>query len=298
MPLLIVSCVPTIDEILYPVGREILYPAQPLLLQLCRVVNSAIMTPLRCCSFNCRRWNSGLVALKSFINSLDICFIQEHWLLNDHLHRIHEISPDFLSVSVSGINASNLLCGRPSILYRKSPSSVISPLDSNSHRFCGVKMVDSATSYLLISVYMPTDYGASSVSDFLHTLGELEGFIVHNAVMSLLLLVILMLILIVMVHWQLLNDFIIELDLSVCDLSFRDKVKFTYERDDGACHSWIDHVLCSQSHSSLINPRRACARVTVVVLCVCLSVCLSVCYRSSGYSIRLYLQPTTSMGFS
>ena len=35
-------------------------------------------------------------------------------------------------------------------------------------------MVDSATSYLLISVYMPT---ASSVSDFLHTLGELEGFI-------------------------------------------------------------------------------------------------------------------------
>ena len=58
-----------------------------------------------------------------------------HWLLNDHLHKIHEISPDFLSVSVSGIDASNLLCGRPSILYRKSLSSVISPLDSNSHRF-------------------------------------------------------------------------------------------------------------------------------------------------------------------
>ena len=53
-----------------------------------------------------------------------------------------------------------------------------------------------------------------------------------------------------MVHWQLVNDFIIE---SVCDLSFRDKVKFTYERDDGACHSWIDHVLRSQSHSSLIT---------------------------------------------
>ena len=104
-----------------------------------------------------------------------------------------------------------------------------------------------------------------------------------------------------MVHWQLLNDFIIELDLSVCDLSFRDKVKFTYERDDGACHSWIDHVLCSQSHSSLINPRRACARVTVVLLCVCLSVCLSVTalaatvsvytcnQRHPWVSLRLYL---------
>ena len=29
--------------------------------------------------------------------------------------------------------------------------------------------------------------------------------------------------------------------------------------------------------SDVINPRRACARVTVVVLCVCLCVCLSVC---------------------
>ena len=94
--------------------------------------------------------------------------------MNDHLHKIHEISPDFLSVSVSGIDASNLLCGRPyggcSILYRKSLSSVISPLDSNSHRFCGIKMVDSATSYLLISVYMPT---ASSVSDFFAYLGRI-----------------------------------------------------------------------------------------------------------------------------
>ena len=50
----------------------------------------------------------------------------------------------------------------------------------------------------------------------------------------------------------------------------------------------------------IINPRRACARVTVVVLCVCVCVCVCVsfCYRSSGYSIRLYLQPATPMGFS
>ena len=31
---------------------------------------------------------------------------------------------------------------------------------------------------------------------------------------------------------------------------------------------------------SLINPRRACARVTVLVLSVCLSVCVSVCVFS------------------
>ena len=38
------------------------------------------------------------------------------------------------------------------------------------------------------------------------------------------------------------------------------------------------------------------AHARVLVLCVSLS--LSVCYRSSGYSIRLYLQSTTPMGFS
>ena len=34
----------------------------------------------------------------------------------------------------------------------------------------------------------------------------------------------------------------------------------------------------------LVNPRRACARVTVLVLSVCLSVCLCVCFPYSGTS--------------
>ena len=38
---------------------------------------------------------------------------------------------------------------------------------------------------------------------------------------------------------------------------FKDDVLFTYERDDGLCRSWIDHVLCSQSFSSTISNVRA-----------------------------------------
>ena len=34
----------------------------------------------------------------------------------------------------------------------------------------------------------------------------------------------------------------------------------------------------------IINPRRACARVTVLVLSVCLCVCVSVCFPYSGTS--------------
>ena len=72
-----------------------------------------IMGPLRCCTFNCRGWNSGISTLKNHIDSLDLCFVQEHWLHKDHLRKIRDISPDFLSVSVSGMDDTSLLSGRP-----------------------------------------------------------------------------------------------------------------------------------------------------------------------------------------
>ena len=37
----------------------------------------------------------------------------------------------------------------------------------------------------------------------------------------------------------------------------------------------------------IINPRRACAGVTVVVLCVCLSVCVCVCVCVSVRNLNL-----------
>ena len=43
-----------------------------------------------------------MITLNSFIDSCDICFIQEHWLSNALLHKIGEISQDFVCTSVSG----------------------------------------------------------------------------------------------------------------------------------------------------------------------------------------------------
>ena len=69
-----------------------------------------VMAKLRTCSFNCQGWNNGLHTLSHFIDSLDLCFLQEHWLLRDQLHLINNISPDFLSVSVCGMDNSELVC--------------------------------------------------------------------------------------------------------------------------------------------------------------------------------------------
>ena len=52
---------------------------------------------------------------------------------------------------------------------------------------------------------------------------------------------------------NLLCDFMSELDLVSCDRNFRGSVMFTYERDDGLYRSWIDHVLCSRSCSTLVS---------------------------------------------
>ena len=193
------------------------------------------------------------------ISLIDLCFLQEHWLLHDQLHLINNISPDFLSVSVCVMDNSELVCGRPfggcSILYQKSPASCITPLDSCSNRFCGVKFnCSSGLSMILVCVYMPSSSSFSYFTEYLNTLGEINGFIhsYHSDV-------------VVVVgdfnvdfdRWcqltNLLCDFIYDHSLCFCDLLFKDDVLFTYKRDDGLCRSWIGRVLCSQSFSSTIS---------------------------------------------
>ena len=52
---------------------------------------------------------------------------------------------------------------------------------------------------------------------------------------------------------ELLVEFMSEMNLSACDLSFRQYVNYTYERGDGASQSWIDHILCTESFSSCLS---------------------------------------------
>ena len=151
-----------------------------------------------------------------------------------------------------------LLQGRPyggcSILYRNSLSSFVSRLRNCSNRFCGVLFVDfNGVSYLLVCVYMPSRGSSSACSDYLNTLGELQGFIASHHYDVLL---------IVgdfnvdfdraCSFHSVLVDFMSELHLVASDLPYRSSVGFMYEGPQGSSTSWIDHVLCSSSHSAQI----------------------------------------------
>ena len=88
---------------------------------------------------------------------------------------------------------------------------------------------------------------------YLNTLGEMEGFISSHCCDV-----------VVNVgelnvdfdhccpHASLSDDFMSDHSLCLSDLSFQEDVMHTYECDDGAGCSWIDHVLCSPRQLPMI----------------------------------------------
>ena len=139
------------------------------------------MAPLRCCSFNCRGWNSGSLFLRDVIDSFDLLLIQEHWLHQNHLSIINEISSNFCSTSVSSMDPCSLLVGRPfggcSIIYRKSLLSSVSPIATGSNLSVLWSLGTLVLSHTWLCVYMPAFVDSSSHLEYLNTLGELQGFI-------------------------------------------------------------------------------------------------------------------------
>ena len=101
---------------------------------------------IRFCTYNCQGWRSGSEYVSALLNSLDFCLIQEHWLLSEHLGAL-DISDEFISIGVSGMDSSNLLVGRPyggcAILCRKSLSSSIRMLNCCSKQFCAVSLLST-----------------------------------------------------------------------------------------------------------------------------------------------------------
>ncbi len=204
-------------------------------------------------------WNNGSLLLRDIMNSFDLCLIQERWLFDEQLFNMN-IDSDFLSFGVSGMDSSVLLHGRQfggcAFLFRKSLAASINTLQTDSKRFCALKLIDSDnTELLLINVYLPTDYGTSeSYSDFLQFLGELEGFIDTQSFDNIAIIgdfnvdfdrdgPIL----------QLLKSFMDDTGVIAADLAHRHSISYTSECDDSSATSWIDHVLCDATIAARIS---------------------------------------------
>ena len=178
--------------------------------------------------------------------------------MSEHLQSLN-ISEDFLSVGVSGVDSTELLRGRPyggcGILYRKSLAPHITRINSNSKRFCALSISKHTSTFItfLINVYLPTDYGTSDSNQaFLDSITELKGFISAQSFDNLIIC----------------GDFNVDFSrhsynrtnleqlMSSTNLVRTDNVHnvhFTYRKDDHSCVSWPDHVLTSKHHSHLVK---------------------------------------------
>lgn len=89
--------------------------------------------------------------LPGILDKCDICFVQEHWLLEDQLHELNNINHDFTSVGVSGMDNWSLLPGCPyggcGILYHKSLLSHVKIINTYSKQFCAIELSGSSDSF-------------------------------------------------------------------------------------------------------------------------------------------------------
>ena len=225
-------------------------------------MNTPSPNSLRLVSYNCRGWRSGSNYVKLLLQSCDLCFVQEHWLFREHLGSLN-ISNDFLSVGVSGMDSSEILVGRPfggcGILYRKSLSPVIRRIFTSSQRLCAISLTlhnsldNSPFAILFVCVYLPTDYSnVASHTAFAESIGELDGIISAENFDNIIIA----------------GDF--NTDLSRPGSNFTTltsfmsshklvcvnklyNIKFTYRKDDFSCFSSPDHILTYSNFSNLID---------------------------------------------
>jgi len=107
--------------------------------------------------------------------------IQEHWLLPHEINFLSSIHPDFNAFGHSAVDiASGVLTGRPfggtGILYKKSISKHVNHLDTFDSRITAVILHASSGPILLVSVYMPTDYGDDdSYDNYLSTCAKITA---------------------------------------------------------------------------------------------------------------------------
>ena len=204
--------------------------------------------PLRLVSYNCRGWNSGNILVCDLCDSFDLCFVQEHWLLDSQLDLL-SFSPQFCSIGVSGMSDA-LLQGRPyggcGIIYRKTLSDKVCPLSFTSKRLCAALLTISNKSILCVCVYFPTNYhDVDSSAAFLGMLGEIEGimdqvsfdhliiggdFNVDLNVPS--------------PRVTMFSDFIRDHILVCVDQLPASTISYTYFCETTCASSWIDHFVC------------------------------------------------------
>ena len=144
-------------------------------------LNVEMDNKLTLCSFNCRSVKSSVNEIIDLCLKCDVICLQEHWLLPNELDFLSSINNDFLATGYSAVALDqDVLVGRPfggtGILYRKSLREFVKIIDSSDPRVSAITLNSAVGPVLLVSVYMPTDYGDSeSLENYIATCAAISA---------------------------------------------------------------------------------------------------------------------------
>ena len=131
--------------------------------------------------WNCRGLSASIPFLRTLLSSNDIVLVSEHWLHNNRLHQLNEVSSEFYTCARASRRSSEENFGLRrgqggvAIFWRKNLRG-ITVIETIKHdRICGIRMegMDN-TIFIFLSVYMPA---SGSRDNFTVTIDELEAII-------------------------------------------------------------------------------------------------------------------------
>ena len=178
-------------------------------------------------------------------------------MLPNEINLLSAISKDFLAVGHSAVDVTqDILIGRPfggtGILFKKSMSEFISNVDTRDPRISAVILNSVYGPILLVSAYMPTDYGdCDSLENYVATCAYITALYQDSDAVQL----------IVAGDfncqygsrfYDVFLKFAEDNRLQLSDLN-RLKNVFTYSNDAATSFSWLDHFLCSPDVDQLVS---------------------------------------------
>lgn len=139
-------------------------------------------------SFNCKSLLRSLDYVKTLCRRSDVIALQETWLFPHDLPILGSIDDNFGSTGKSAIDTSaGVVRGRPyggvALLWRKSAFSSVSVIACNSDRLTAIRAEVSDRSFLIFSVYMPTD-STDNLPEFTDCLSEISAVVDNSEVTS------------------------------------------------------------------------------------------------------------------
>lgn len=135
-------------------------------------------------SFNCKSAKRSVDHIRDLCQSYDIIALQETWLLPDDIQFLGDIDQQFGFTGTSAVDtAAGMLRGRPyggvALLWNKSVFQNVSVVQCDNPRVCAINITLGQRSFLVFSVYMPTDK-VENLAEFTNCLSLVSAIINNN----------------------------------------------------------------------------------------------------------------------